>query len=170
MNTIQMIALGLLIAGLLAMQAMAAAPTWDPSYPSKYLYERALYRGDALSVPEASSSGQKVMISNKLGETFPTTVMTPIFGGRLTGYATLDNLPKNKYVSKQTKYVATQQKVRTPTNKELPKANKELKRGFVSTTQISGTLKGFPTTPMTKIFNGNGRWIGPAKDYTQLKK
>ncbi|MEK6960901.1 MAG: hypothetical protein AABX47_07035 [Nanoarchaeota archaeon] len=176
MKTTKMISISILITALFAMQAFAAAPIWDPSVPSRYVSPRDIYIGQQVVVPAASSSGQSLDVSTKLGGEWPSRPTDPIYGGRLTGYATLDSLPKNNYISKSNLLVRSAKKgtAIASTNyvydPNLP-ANKQLKRGYVTETQISGKLSRFPVTRFTPKFSG--RWIGPATTPTyksDLKK
>lgn len=163
MRTAAIIPLCIMIIAMMASQAIAAAPTWDPGYPSKYIYERALYRGDALKVPESSSSGQGMTISTTLGGDWPSRPTSTVYAGRITGYATLDSLPKNNYPSKDVLKQAAEKARQLNTNRFYDKTNpknQEVKRGTVSKLTISGKLSRFPKTIMTPKFSG--RWTGPA--------
>lgn len=175
MKTTKLISISILITALLAMQAFAAAPIWDPNIPSRYVSPRAIYTGQQVVVPASSSSGQSLEVSTRLGGEWPSRPTDPIYGGRLTGYATVDSLPKNNYLSKSNLLVRSAKKgsaiaSQNYYNKDLP-ANKELRRGYVTETMISGKLSRFPVTKWTPKFSG--RWIGPATTPTyksDLKK
>jgi len=176
MKTTKLLSISILITALLAMQAFAAAPIWDPSVPSRYVSPRAIYLGQQVVVPESSSSAQKLEIETRLGGEWPSRPTDPIYGGRITGYATTDSLPKNNYQSKSTLLAKSASKGTEIAsknyyyNKDLP-ANKELRRGYVTETMISGKLSRFPVTKWTPKFSG--RWVGPATTptyKTDLKK
>ena len=146
-KTIATVAYTIFILLLTSAVAMASPPNVDSSFPTKYTNERALYRGFATPIPPASSSDRSVTSSARLGETFPKTIYTPTFAGRITGHATLDKLtPVTRQVPDYIK--------RKPSDNVKPKATPRVK-------SFGASLSTFPQTRFTPVFAQ--RWEGDSR-------